>query len=279
MVRKLASGWNDNRLPGRFFQNRKELAMRLAAEVLKAPQRERRCAQRPAPYSTDKVVGMDPKPGPEWKPGEVKVVGDTVYDGPDKLLTIKDPATRDEFVADYSTSPDRTKTYNEWRDKLRPNAPVAPMPTPKTRGGDNDEIEVSSGNWHGRAFVKKIFIPGKENKPKGFAPPGEGVPGKDKDKPGMIPIYHRGIEMTNVQSGDVVKFPLTVRGGVATFGDSRGNEEGFSGTTKPRYSYGEMVSLLSKWVGPENAKALVGTAMGHSVQASSWVSRNCKFAN
>jgi hypothetical protein len=289
MIRRFSSGWNTTKLPGQFFKTRKELANRLAA----------------GPYSNDRLITdfMRSKDEPAWQPGEVKVVGDAVYDGQDKLLTIKDPAMREEFLADYQTSPDRSKTYSEWRNKLRgaeEAAGLAPAgPERRLRsGGDDEDFEVSAGRWHGRAYVKRIFVPGKEQK-------GSPAPGQlKKDKPGMIPIYHRGIEMTDVETGDVVKFPLTVRGGVASFGDSRTKdprskdekqrqqEESrdrkpvawWSQTTTPRYNPRDMVEMLTSWVGPENAKSLVDAAMGgmtpyYATQQASWVGRECKFAH
>lgn len=202
------------------------------------------------PFSTDVVPRLETKEDP-WKPSELRVEGDAVYDGDDLLIRITDPDLRDEFVLDYSTAPDAEKPqiWNQWREKMAPkDKGEIPLPEAKRKKGEEDvELEVSSGKWEGKAYSRRIFI-----KKKVPTSPGE------KEKSTSIPVYVSGIEMTYVPTGETFKFPYQERGGIGTFGDQRPTTQ----TVKPRYKPSEMVALLTKWVGKKNAEDLVSSALG-----------------
>lgn len=206
-------------------------------------------------FSNDAIPTIQREDPSPWVPGQLRVVGDDVYDGEDKLLTIPNPQQREEFVLDYETAPDdqKVQVYNEWRNKLQPDKGAMPVPEPKAKGGEDREVQVSTDKWTGRAYSTRVFVPGKEPK-KGPIP----APGKDKDKPGSIPVYVRGIEMTYIPTGETIKFPYTQRGGEGSFGDSRPSTQ----TVKPRYKPSEMIQYLAKWVGEDKARELVGGALG-----------------
>lgn len=108
---------------------------------------------------------------------------------------------------------------------------------------ENVEVE----NWKATATFKRIFITKVEKKAQGG------------EKNASIPIKIRNIAIFCKRSNAEFKFPLTVRGGVATFGDSRQNNSAY--IVKPRLTPSEMRGVLSVWLGKDNADKLMNVVL------------------
>lgn len=87
------------------------------------------------------------------------------------------------------------------------------------------ELTVENENFSATAEHFMVFIPGK-----GPAPT-QG----DKKKSGSIPVRIRRITLDCKRSGQQYKFPYTVRGGQAQFGDSRETANRIKGWTVPDF--------------------------------------------
>lgn len=83
------------------------------------------------------------------------------------------------------------------------------------------ELTVENANFSAHAESFMVFIPGK----------GKPAPAQGDKKPGSIPVRIRRITLDCKRSGANYRFPLTVRGGVAQFGDSRETANKIKGWT------------------------------------------------
>jgi hypothetical protein len=82
------------------------------------------------------------------------------------------------------------------------------------------------------------------------------VPKKNADEKGSIPVRVRRIVVNCKASGNAYRFPLTMRGNVATFGDSRD-----SANINKRRTVREMRAELIAMLGEEIADRLINVAM------------------
>ena len=103
------------------------------------------------------------------------------------------------------------------------------------------DLTLDTANFVASAESFRVFIPQANKK---------------NDKDGAIPVRIRRIQVACKRSGDVFKFPLTVRGGVSTFGDTRD-----SANKDKRRSVREMRAELARMLGEENADRLLNVAM------------------
>ena len=109
------------------------------------------------------------------------------------------------------------------------------------RSQEKIKIELDTPNFLARAESFRAFI--QKEQPK-------------KDEEGSIPVRIRRIELTCKRSGEVIKFPLTVRNKVATFGDSRE-----TANKDNRRSIKEMREELARMLGDETADRLLNIAL------------------
>jgi hypothetical protein len=79
---------------------------------------------------------------------------------------------------------------------------------------------------------------------------------KNAEDKGSIPVRVRRITLNCKRSGATIKFPLTVRGSVATFGDSRE-----TANVSKRRTIREMRDELARMVGEEYADRLLNVAL------------------
>lgn len=102
-------------------------------------------------------------------------------------------------------------------------------------------VTVEVPNWVATATFKRVFVPKQVG-----------------DSRESIPIKVRNVVVHCKRSGGEFKFPLTVRGGVASFGDSRETAD----LLKPRLTPKDMRALLAAWLGADNADKLMNVVLG-----------------
>ena len=104
------------------------------------------------------------------------------------------------------------------------------------------KVELETPNFQASAESFRVFIQKEAPKTK-----------KDEKS---FPVRIRRITLTCKRSGEVIKFPLTVRNDVATFGDSRQTAR-----VEKRWTIKDMRVELARMLGEDIADRLINVAM------------------